>query len=77
MRAANSAEGVHEHTGEVDFKMFVRTLDVFCTGNTAERKIESKTCGVRPVLRFSREHGVLACLSRHASSRVGAPVLGC
>ena len=37
---ADSAEGVHEHTGEVDFKMFVRTLDVFCTANTAQRKIE-------------------------------------
>lgn len=62
MRAADLAD-VHEHTGEVDFKMFVRTLDVFCAGNTAERKIESKECCALPAAVLSHERGVVALSS--------------
>ena len=35
-------EAVHESSGNVDFSLFVRALDVFCTSNSKQKKIESE-----------------------------------
>ena len=33
-------QDILEHSGEVDFRMFVRTLDIFCSATAPRRKLE-------------------------------------